>query len=458
MLAALCLVISFLANCGARAPAQAVIKINAQKTYQTMSGWEATAQAGQSHSRAFPNYKEKLFDLITSDLGINRLRVEINSGAENSKDYFPDFLAGKITEEQKRAHLYEIINDNDDPLRINPAGFQFSELDDIVDKLVLPLRKRLQDRGERLYVNLNYVDFGCCRGASNIRHRNAPEEYAEFILATYQHLQSKYGFVPDAVEVVLEPDNNTGWTPTEIGRAVVATANRLRAGNFNPAFIVPGTTNAANAPVFIDEINEVAGAMRYVSEFSYHRYCCASDEVLQRIADRAAHYNKKVGMLEFIGADYETLHQDIKAGMNSSWQQYTLAGPLAWGADDGSRYYLIDDKNTAQPVITMGSRAKFLRQYFKFVRMGALRVEAITSNRSLDPLAFINTDKKYVVVIKADGPGAVSIEGLPSGSYGINYTTARQYDASAADATISSGQALKANIPDAGVLTIYAKT
>jgi hypothetical protein len=277
------------------------------------------------------------------------------------------------------------------------------------------------------------------------------------MLAVYQHLQSKFGFVPDAIQAVLEPDNETGWTPEQIGQAILATAKRLRANNFSPAFIVPGTTNASKAPTFIDQIAEVGDAMKYVTEFSYHRYCCASEEVLERIADRAWQYGKKTGMLEHIGADYKMLHEDLKLGMNSSWQQYALAGPLTWGDDDGSRYFLVDDKNPARPVIITASRTKFLKQYFKFVRSGAVRVEAITNDQDLDPVAFVNPDKKYVLVIKAAGPGSVSVEDLPAATYGIFYTTAKQYDAALPDVTITQGQTLHASIPDAGALTIFAR-
>ena len=41
----------------------------------------------------------------------------------------------------------------------NMAGFQFSGLDNQVENILLPLKQRIQDNGERLFVNLCYVDF-----------------------------------------------------------------------------------------------------------------------------------------------------------------------------------------------------------------------------------------------------------------------------------------------------------
>lgn len=446
-----------ISNCGTVEPQQAKIKLNPQQKFQIITGWEATAQSGEHHSPAFGNYKEKLFADAVNDLGINRLRLEIKSGVENPFDYFAQWQTKQITESQFNSKRHEVINDNNDPFDINPKGFQFSEIDSTIEKVVLPIKKLLAQRGEALYLNLNFVDFGKDRGDSNIRHNNNPEEYAELMLAAYRHIQSKYGFVPDAIEVILEPDNGTGWSGTDIGKAIVATANRLLANGFKPAFIVPSTTNAANAPVFIDEIAQVPNAIQYVTEFSYHRYCCASDEVLQRIADRAKKYGKQTAMLEWIGADYDTLHQDLKLALNSSWEQYTLAGPLSWGADDGSRYFLVDDKNTNNPIITVGSRTKFLRQYFRYIRAGAQRIGAETTNTNFDPLAFINTNGNYVLVVKANVPGTVSVQGLVAGKYGISYTTEKQTDVSLPDVTIDAGQELNASIPSVGVLSVYTK-
>jgi hypothetical protein len=445
----------FLFDCGESAPQQAVIKINPQQKFQTMTGWEATAQAGESYSKAFDKYKEKLFDAAVNDLGINRLRLEIRSGAENPSDFFSAFAAGRISEKEWRARYYEVVNDNDDPFVFNETGFQFSELDSTVENVVLPMKKRLAARGEKLFVNLNYVDFADGNKEANFRHKTDPEEYAEFILAAYRHLEKKYGFVPDAVTVILEPDNNTGWTGTDIGRAIAATAKRLQANNFKPAFIAPSTTNAANAPVYIDEIAKIPGAIEFITEFSYHRYCCASPEILQRIAERAAKYDKKTAMLEWIGADYETLHEDLKTANNSAWQQYTLAFPNQ--PDNGAQYFRVDDKNIANPTVAIESRAAFLRQYFRYVRAGAQRVGAESSNPNFDALAFINSNGGYVLVVKTSAPGSIAVQNLPPAKYGVSYATAKQADVSAPDAAIKAGETLNAAIPSAGVLTVYSK-
>jgi hypothetical protein len=433
-------------------PTGNTIALNHFIKYQTMVGWEAVAEAGQFYSPAWNNYKNALLDTAVNDLGINRLRVEIKSGVENPVDYFAQWRVGQITESQYNARRYEIINDNSDPNVINPNGFKWTSLDSTIDEVVLPMRQRLQARGETLWINVNYVDFG----SSAFEHKNTPAEYAEFVLATYQHLQSRYGFVPDSWEIVLEPEG-ANWSSVQVAQAIKAAGDLLTANNFTPRFVAPSTTSAANAPIYIDQIAQTTGAMKYVTEFSYHRYCCATETVLQNISNRATQFYKRTAMLEWIGADYNTLHQDLKSVRNSSWQQFTLAGPISWGPDNGDRYYIIDDTNTANPIITIGSRTKVLRQYFKFIRSGARRIEALTGNANFDPVAFINPNGKYVLVVKAMANGSFNVQGLPGGIYGIKYTTASQYNIDLPDLTITNGQALTTAIPNEGVLTIYRK-
>jgi hypothetical protein len=441
------------ANCHrASSSAKTVITLDPTTTYQTIVGWEASAQSGQTDSLAFPKYKDQLFEQTVNDLGINRIRVEIRSGVEHPIDYFSQYLNGQIDRTKWKQHWYEVINDNDDPLVTNSYGFQFSELDYKVGAVVEPLKQGLEARGEKLYVNLNVVDFECCRGRSNLRHQERPEEYAEFVLAAFTHLKRKYGWVPDAVEVILEPDN-AKWSGTEIGRIIVTTGERLQASGFTPEFIAPSNANMAKAISWFDEIVQVPGVLKYLSEFSYHRYGGVSDANLRAIAGRAIQYKIKTSMLEHIGSGHEDLHKDLKLGRVSAWQQYTLAYPTK---DNGAQYYFIEGDDPAIKLV-IGSRTKFLRQYFKYIRGDAIRIDAKTNNDNYDPIAFVNADGKYVVVVKASRGGSFSIQGLAPSTYGIKYTTPTQYDVDEPDVTIGSDESLTAKIPEPGVVTIYAR-
>jgi len=304
-------------------------------------------------------------------------------------------------------------------------------------------------------VNVNYVAFTGQITNGAYLHNN-PAEYAEFVLATYQHLKEKYGWAPDRWEVLLEPDNVSQWNGKLLGQALVATAQRLRAAGFPPAFVAPSNTNMGNAVRDFDQMIAVPGVLPVLREFSYHRYGGVSLANLQAIAARAKQHGLDTAMLEWWSNSngYATLHEDLKIGNNSAWEQGVLGGAL----NSAMSLYQIDTSNPAQPRVLLSDKTKFLRQYYKFVRPGAVRIEAASQLAAFDPLAFINTDGDYAVVVKCTAAGEFSLGGLPAGTYGLKYTTAGAFDVDLPDQTIHWGQAVAAAIPQAGVLTVYGKT
>jgi hypothetical protein len=430
------------------------ITVDPSETYQTISGWEMVAYALEPENPAFENFKDTLFDLAVHDVGINRLRLEIRSGSENTDDNWSGYQNGTIDYQAWRSRRYATVNDNDDPYTINWSGFHFSEVDNAIERIVNPLREVLEADGEKLYVNVNYVAF-TSQITDGIYIHNDPAEYAEFVLATYLHLQEKYGWVPDSWEILLEPDNVSQWNGTLLGQAIVATAARLKDAGFEPVFVAPSNTNMGNAITYFDRMVEVPSAVEYLREFSYHRYGGVSQQNLQTIAARAHQFGINTSMLEWWSTSngYRTLHEDLKVGNNSAWQQGVLAGAL----NSAMALYVIDDSDPANPRIILNDPTKFTRQYYRFVRPGALRIEAASQESIFDPLAFINKNGSYVVVVKCDAGGDFSIGGLAAGTYGIKYTTASRYNVDLPDQSISTGQAILTGIPAAGVITIYGK-
>ena len=92
-----------------------------------------------------------------------------------------------------------------------------------------------------------------------------------------------------------------------------------------------------------------------------------------------------------------------------------------------------------------------------------MRINAQTNNASFDPVAFINSPSnavmpgRWVTVVDATMAGSFTLVGLPTGTYGIKYTTGGQYNIDLPDQTLTSGQTLSTTIPAAGVLTVFQK-
>jgi O-glycosyl hydrolase len=437
-----------------------VVTVNPSETYQVMKGWEVTARLWEQDKRrdrydpSWLRYRDLIFEHLVNELGINRIRIEIASGAENPVDYWALFGQNKIGYKEAKLHLYEKINDNGDPNVVNMAGFQFSGLDNQVENILLPLKQRIQDNGERLFVNLCYVDF---RGGEqgDISHARQPEEFGEFVFAVFDHLKRRYDLIPDAFEVILEPDNSAQWRGREIGLGLVAAAKRLGQAGFAPDFIAPSTSTATAAPGYIDAMMAVPGAGDLVTTFSYHRYD-ETDSALPQIRLRARKFGKETAMLEHLTGDAKELHADLTEADASAWQQWGIASTEdKTSGDDRSYYYFVDIKDPDRPNIRMGRRTAALAQYFKFIRMGATRIGAQSDWRGSNAVAFRNTNGTYVVVVNADRAGPVSVHGLPSGAYGARYTGGDGTPRDLAVTPSADGRGLSAAVPAAGVITFH---
>lgn len=423
-----------------------------------MTGWEGTDFTGYRYvsQTSWDAIKNQIFDGAVNDLGLNRIRLEIPSGVENNIDYYTQWLNGQIAEDQWTALSYKVVNDNNDPNSINPSGFQWASVDDKVNNILLPLKQRLQARGEQLYVNVQFVDFKRAATGTSYQHKNNPAEYAELVLATYQHLQTAFGITPDSWEIILEPDTTSAsWSASQTANAIKATGDILVASGYVPKLIAPSVTNAGNVASYVTAIANVSGAMQYVDTFSYHRYAGLTSAQATQIKNLGSQYGKKTAMLEFIGADYLMLHQDLKDVNNSAWQQFTISSLAEWGAGDS--YFDVYNDNTIQ----LETNPKYLRQYFKYIRFGATRIEATnTGNPFIDPLAFKNVDGKFVVVstvVGSPSPVTFGVNGLPSGTYGIFYTSGDVTTELPAQ-TIVSGNAVNVTLPTGtvGVVTVYS--
>lgn len=432
------------------------VTIDPSVTFQTISGWEAHAQSGHEHP-SFPLFREELFDRAVAEAGINRIRLEAWSGEEARTDWYGLWRSGQIDEATWRCNRFATDNDNDDPFTIDWTGFLFSQLDSLVQNTVLPMKQRLEARGESLFLNVTYDAFvrQICDEGDRYVHDDSPEEYAEFVLATHLHLRDKYGLVPDAWEAILEPDNTPFWRGRQIGDAVVAAARRLRANGFSTRFVAPSNSNMSRAIDYFDDMVQVPDARSELLALSYHRYGGVSEANLRSIAQRGTDLGIETAMLEHIGSGQEDLHDDLVLGRVSAWQQFALAFPSQ--EDIGGHYYNIDVSDPGSPRVNIGRRTKFLAQYFRYVRRGAVRLEARSRDPAFSPVAFRNVNGRVVVVVRAARAGEVSVGGLPAGPYGINYATEDEYNVEGPSRQVGSSGTLSASIPDSGVLTVYGK-
>src|SRR6185369_14072227 len=114
-----------------------------------------------------------------------------------------------------------------------PNGFHFTLLDWQMDYVAVKIKQRVEARGEKFYLYISYGDWK----DTSFEHWTNPAEYGEFMLAIFDHLQARYGFVPDGISIINEPDLSNDWRGSQIGNAIVSAGARLGAAGFHPDFI-----------------------------------------------------------------------------------------------------------------------------------------------------------------------------------------------------------------------------
>ncbi len=452
------------AGCGPRVDpgAPTRISLDASVRYQTIDGWAVYPRYWEEDKTAnrfdssFEPYLQTAADSLVNQVGINAVRLEISSGMENPVDRWASFHAGGMTYTEWAHHRYEKINDNADPYSANLSGFRFERLDYQYERIVLLIKQALAARGEQLYINVCYVDFNTADIRQGpLSHADNPDEFAELVLVYFEHLRDKYGITPDAFEIVLEPENTERWRGAQIGRGLIAVSDRLAQKGFRPQFIAPSNTSTRGAIRYFDAMMRVPGVAGRFHTFAYHRYGESTSDV-EDIHERAQAHGLKTAMLEKVDAGIDALIEDLTVGHVSSWQQWALAGSTRI-RDNGGYYLRIDPASPSDnPRITLARHTAQLAQVFLFVRRGAVRINATSDNPDKRPVAFVNPNGNWVVVVRAvTAGGPLRLEGLPAGRYGTRLVNDTRVSSDLPPITVADDGVLVMQIPEAGVTTLY---
>ena len=437
------------------------ITLNSQVRYQTIDAWSVFAARYWQHDKKNNRYDKSyeqavpaVTKFLVDDLGLNGVVIEFSSGFENPTDHWIRFYNGQDSYTKNKTFRYKKINDNNDPFNTNLNGFHFSRLDDRMEKAVLPFKREVEANGEKLYVRAQYVDFKFGSSQGTLSHAKNPDEFAEFVLVGFQYLKNKYGIVPDSFEVVLEPENTVEWRGEQIGKGLVAVKKRLNQNGFFPEIIAPSVANLGNAASYFDRMIKVPGVSSALTTVSYHRYGGESQANLKGVWDRARKHGMKTAMLENGGAGFNQLWDDLTIANVSEWMQWA-AGINSGDGSAGWYYAVVNMSNPQNPQVSPGRGYANLSQIFRYVRGGAVRIDAKSDNGNYKAIAFMNKNGSYVTVIDAKSGGAVRVAGLPAGTYGVRFMDKSERAQQLSPVTVSQGQSLTINLPAAGVATAY---
>jgi hypothetical protein len=330
---------------------------------------------------------------------------------------------------------------------LNPAGFRWGLFDELIRTFVIPLKARVLARGEPFVLVACYVGF---RPTSAYQQRN-PAEYVEFMLTVLNHLREKFNVVPDIWEVRLEPDHGrTQISGKEQGQLLLAAAQAARAAGYDKLmFDVPSTVVPHRTVEWLRGVLSVEGTAPFIREVTYHRYSPPTKGMLNAIRDTAEGRGYPTAMLEYLKASEHDLFEDLTEANVSAWARFSLAGPFG-GPERGGQYYFAD---TARRTFRYRSTTWPLRQYFHYVRPGAVRIAATTRNQGIEPVAFRRPDGRMVMVANVSGAADVLITGLRPDRYRLSYSTEKEPGTLGPILTSSDGS-LNVRIPAKGTLTL----
>lgn len=422
-------------------------------SYQTMNGWEATAEAAQEYnvpnavdtyeypSTTFANYKSSIITAM-DDLGINAVRLEILLSDWNATGYTVVTPAP-----------YPAIQ----PTTSSAGQRHFDRLTHTMDAFITDYRNLLAARGETLHITICIVDFN----TSGYAAENSPTEYSFFVVKTIEAFYNAYGFLPDSIEPILEPDaspNSTNWTAAKVANNIVqANTDLVAAGYTGIRWRAPSVASVANAATWYADMKTAnASVTSLLDELSYHRYGGTNTDVANFQSAALADGNT-TAMTEYIGATADTLYDDLTIGHNSAWQQFTITFPYAGSAGSGGQYFYVNESTYA---VSINPISQYLRHFFKYVRRGAVMKSVTNTGGTSFGVPFVNANGTYVVPIKSGGD-VITVNGLPAGTYAIHYTTGSvastpsAYDQALSNQTISGGGSVVFTMPAAGYATVY---
>ena len=402
--------------------------------HQTMIGWDASG----------PNVdlsdflKNQVVDVLVNDLGLNRMRLQAPSRRDWEDRY----------------------NDNNDPFVIDWNSFDSGPTDIKMEEWFLPFKAAVEARGEPFgcYASPSFYN-GSVTGPIPVWMLRNPGEYAEWVQAQLYHLKTKYNFVPDYWSICNEAGNNNDFDPTLLGRIVKALGPRMQGMGLSTKIQFSEGVSSKATYDYMTALQADAEVWKYVGTLTYHLYgehwSSPSPDMRASLCNFALAHNISTGQTEFMDADTGDIYEDLTIGGVSVWEQFQAC---AQGKGDvaGSGSYMTACYDGSSFI--RGPAFWDFRQFMHYIRPGAVRVDATSTDINLKTVAFVKEGKITVVLLNnytGSTTQAIRITGLPAGQYGLCQTVNRAVYTELGIQTVAGDGVLAINITKGVVMTLY---
>ena len=417
----------FALTASAAAQTDTVVTLQPSVHHQTILGWGKTTPWFPASGLL----RDQCIDVAVNDFGLNRLRFE--------------GLCGNRT----TSRSWEWLNDNDDPHRVNWQGFNTRGIDARARDWLVPWKRAVEARGEEfnLYVSPSFFRNGSS-GDVPPWMLDDPDEYAEWALALLYRLREEHGITADYYCICNEAGNGNAFTPQVVGRMTRALMPRMRAQGFRTMLQFPESINAQVAWQYIEALQDDPDFWRWVGLISYHWYGRENQTWMERLREFAHSRRLPTAQTEYMHLTIDHLYDDLTIGDTSFWEVYGLAGPD----------YEKALSHVSSDTFRGGPWYWPFRQVSHYVRPGAVRIGAESSDPDLRCLAFTHNGRATVVLINTKAPAQdrdVLIRGLPPGTYGLSHCIHRRPYAERGTSEVGRDGTLRVPLAAGAVLTVY---
>ncbi|HEX4137074.1 MAG TPA: IPT/TIG domain-containing protein [Bryobacteraceae bacterium] len=463
------------------------IAVTPSTQYQTHKYWMVIPSTGPGPNGSgmiaaepnWPSMKQAFISQLVNQLGVNTLQfTDQPSDIENNVDVFGLCALGPGTApvcgSGESNLLFTSVNDDGDPNHFNcadqtlvncPTTFPLTKNDWVIDNYWLGstgMKAQLQAVGKTPYFILQYIH----RTGNSAYLWNSAAEIAEEITAVFVHDYNKYNFVPDILDLDVEPDlhcDSSGnapppsvcgnvdggrWTYGLLGAVAQTVKSRLKALGFTPEIWCCSTTFSSHAAAWYQGVKAVAGS-GVITGVSTHWY----DTVVGNL--RGVQLAAAADGLPAIMTEWEAMSISDEFALEMNLQpagtmRYSDIGPQStnWLTLLNTNPYTAQYVDGTETSDGRGP-AWFFPQFWGYVPDGSVQEAVVSSNQAYTAVAFVRPDGTHAVSListVSNASPSVRVTGLPAGTYGCTYTLGDARSdfllSCGANQTISAGGAL----------------
>jgi len=354
------------------------VTLDAAQRFQTIQGFGSTqrlfddphvtktfdASTGRAAASAVPpaSDRTKILDALYVDLGLTRVRIH------------PEGL--------------EPVNDNPDPLSPDLSKFNFGNRG--ADGHIAAIKSELT-RGVTTYFASPVV-------LESWMNESNPDEYVEWVMVMLRHWRQQ-GLEMPYYSILNEPGYYAGGTPWSgawLRDVAKKLGPKLAAENFRTRLVVSEDASPLAAYGRISTVLADPDARKYVGALAYHLYGRGGED---KVAQLGKQYGIPVWMTEYSTPGnwhaWATVMQQLLGDDDVSAIDYMWGYFGDW---DGSQLIRLNLSGSTYVGFDFTKQYYVMGQYSRYVRPGAVRIAATSSDPEVKVVAFVDGAKPVVVV------------------------------------------------------------